>query len=295
MRIIFDVIRDGLSAINNASTDLATAQRQLSTGKRLAGAGDDPLAVQQAIGERASLGAIDAYRRTSETVSSQLAATDTVLMGLSDKLTAASVAALGATGDHASAEVRTAAAERVRSLRDAVAADINTTFRGSYLFSGTNVTQAPYAQSGGAWTYQGNNAVSQVEVDRGRLVTVTVDGRQIMQGSDATDVLTALDDLAVAIEAGDTAGIDAGAGAVDRAFARTQRALATIGAGEQAIDEASVRLALLRSATESRRASLEDANMAEAATRLTQADTAYRAALGAVSTAERQSLLDYLR
>jgi flagellin-like hook-associated protein FlgL len=35
--------------------------------------------------------------------------------------------------------------------------------------------------------------------------------------------------------------------------------------------------------------------MAEAVTRLSQADTAYQAALAAVSTAERRSLLDYLR
>jgi flagellin-like hook-associated protein FlgL len=35
--------------------------------------------------------------------------------------------------------------------------------------------------------------------------------------------------------------------------------------------------------------------MADAITQLTQADNAYQAALGAVSTAERQSLLDYLR
>jgi flagellar hook-associated protein 3 FlgL len=295
VRIIFDVIRDGLSSINTASTELATAQRQLSTGKRVAGAGDDPLAVQQAIGERTTLGTIDAYRRTSDTVSSQLAAADAVLMGLSDKLTAASVAALSAKGDHATAEVRTAASERVRSLRDAVAADINTSFRGTYLFAGTNVTQPPYVQSGSTWTYQGNSAVTQIEVDRGRTVAITIDGRQIMQGGDATDVLTALDSLAAAIDANDIDGINAGTEAVERAFTRTQRALATIGAGEQAIDEASVRLALLRTSTEARRAKLEDANMAEAATRLAQADTAYRAALGAVSTAERQSLLDYLR
>jgi flagellin-like hook-associated protein FlgL len=40
---------------------------------------------------------------------------------------------------------------------------------------------------------------------------------------------------------------------------------------------------------------VEDANVAEAIARLTSADNAYRAALGAVSSAERQSLLDYLR
>ena len=62
MRIIFDVMRDGLSAINTAASQLARAEQQMSTGKRVSGAGDDPLAVQQAIGERATLGAIDAYK-----------------------------------------------------------------------------------------------------------------------------------------------------------------------------------------------------------------------------------------
>lgn len=295
MRIIFDVIRDGLSAINAANEQLSTAQRQLASGRRVAGAGDDPLAVQQAIGERATLGALDAYSRTSQSAASQLAAADAVLTGLTDKLTAASVAGASARGAHIDTAARLAAAERVRSLREAVLADINTTFRGTYLFSGTNANQAAYAQVGGVWTYQGNNAVTQVEVERGRLVSTTFDGRQIMQGSDSTDVLTVLDELAVAIEAGDTAGIDAGMAAVERAFARTQRAIGALGADEQGVDEATVRLALLRHSTEARRSSLEDTNMVEAATRMSQADTAYRAALAAVSTAERQSLLDYLR
>lgn len=295
MRIIFDVIRDGLASINTANRDLSTAQRQLASGKRVAGAGDDPLAVQQAIGERAAMGAIDAYKRTSESAASQLAAADAVLAGLSDKLTAASVAAMSARGAHVNDASRLAAAERVRSLRDAIAADINTTFRGVSLFAGTNVDQPAWAQVGGVWTYQGNDATSRVEVERGRTVAITFDGGAILQGSDATDVLSELTALADAIEAGDGAGIDAGAAAVERTFARTQRAIGSLGADEQGIDEAAIRLASLRHAAEVRRGALEDANMAEAATRLTQAETAYRAALGAVSTAERQSLLDYLR
>lgn len=83
--------------------------------------------------------------------------------------------------------------------------------------------------------------------------------------------------------------------AVERAFARTQRAIGALGADEQSIDEATFRLASMKRAAETRRASLEDADLVEAATRMSQADTAYRAALAAVSTAERQSLLDYLR
>jgi flagellin-like hook-associated protein FlgL len=54
-------------------------------------------------------------------------------------------------------------------------------------------------------------------------------------------------------------------------------------------------MSALRQAAESQRAKLEDANLAEAIARMSQADTSYRGALGAVSIAERQTLLDYLR
>jgi flagellar hook-associated protein 3 FlgL len=295
VRIIFDPIRDGLGAIETASSQLARSQHQLSTGKRVTGAGDDPLAVQQSIGERATIGSLDAYSRANQSAASRLAAVDNVLTGMSDKLTAVSVAGLSARGDHVDATARMAAAERVRSLRDALVTDVNASFQGTYLFSGTNVEQPPYVQSGGAWTYQGNNSVTRVEVDRGRLVSVTLDGQRIMQGTDSSDLFTVLDNLATAIEAGDGAAIGTGLEAVERAFTRTQRAIGALGADEQGLDEAAVRVASLRQAAEARRSTLEDVNMAEAATRMSQADTAYRAALAAVSTAERQSLLDYLR
>jgi flagellar hook-associated protein 3 FlgL len=134
-----------------------------------------------------------------------------------------------------------------------------------------------------------------VEVERGRLISVTFDGQAIAQGTDTSDMFTVLDDLAAALDAGDNVASGTGIDAVERAFARTQRALGSLGADEQGIDEASARLAAMRVATDIRRSGLEDANMAEVVTRLTQAETAYRAALSAVSTAERQSLLDYLR
>jgi flagellin-like hook-associated protein FlgL len=44
-----------------------------------------------------------------------------------------------------------------------------------------------------------------------------------------------------------------------------------------------------------RLAKLESANMAEAITNMAHADAAYQAALGAVSSATRVSLLDYLK
>ena len=55
-----------------------------------------------------------------------------------------------------------------------------------------------------------------------------------------------------------------------------------------------MRLQDTKLASTERLSRLEDADMAEAIAGMTRADAAYRAALGAVGTAARVSLLDYL-
>jgi len=295
MRVTFDVIRDGLSAISAAADQMAAAQQQVSTGRRISGVGDDPLAAQQAVGEHGTLGAIDAYTRTANSASARLASADTVLDGFIDKLSAAVVAGTGARGSTADPAARAAAAAEVRSLQQSLLGDINTTFNGRYLFAGTQANSVPYVNSGGVWTYQGDANTVQVEVDRNRLVAVTLDGQSIAQGSDPADVFTVLDQLATAINLGDNDGIGTAVAGLERALGRANLAQSRLGADERGIDDASARLLAMRGASEARRSSLEDANMPEAITRMTTADNAYRAALGAVSSAERQSLLDYLR
>jgi flagellar hook-associated protein 3 FlgL len=295
MRVLFDILRDGLSAINTASDKLATAQQQVATGKRLHTISDDPQAVRQAVGEHAALGALDAYQRTADTAATRLLTADSVLGSIVDTLSAAIVSGTAARGSNVTDAARAAHAAELRSLRDGLLNDFNASINGTYLFSGTEAATPAFADVGGVWTYQGNADATQVEVERGRLIRVSFDGQAIAQGADADNVFTAIDDLAAAIEAGDRDAMAAGIEALDRAFDRALQAQGRLGADERAVYDSSARLSDLRVAAESRRSKLEDANMAEAVTRLQQADTAYRAALSAVSTSERVSLLDFLR
>jgi flagellar hook-associated protein 3 FlgL len=205
------------------------------------------------------------------------------------------VAGVSGQGSHATQGTRDAAAAEVRGLRDSLVTDLNTTFNGTYLFAGSRTTTPPYVLSGGVWTYQGDAAPVQSEIERGQLVSTTVDGRAIAQGSASADVLTVLDTLATALEAGNTSAIGAALAELDAAFARASRAQGRLGADERVLDETRVRLAALRQAADVRRSALEDANMVEAISRFSQSQEAYRAALASVSSAERMSLLDYLR
>lgn len=295
MRVVYDLFRDGLSAVNAAASQLQDARQQAATGRRINVASDDPLGTQQAIGERSNLSAIDAYSRSRDSAAARLAAADNVLNGIVDKISSAIVAGTGARGPNVDPAARAAASQAVRGLRESLLNDINTTFNGTYLFSGTEAGTPSYALVGGVWTYQGNSATTQVEVEQGRLVSTSFDGQHLVQGADASDLFTTLDALAAAIDAGDNDAIGAALNGLDRAFDRALQTQGRLGADEKGVDDAVARLSALRLAADTRRANIEQVDLAAALTKLSQTDTAYRAALGAVSSAERVSLLDYLR
>jgi flagellar hook-associated protein 3 FlgL len=295
MRVMFDVLRDGLRSINTAAEQLAQAQHQVSSGRRMLVASDDPLSTQLAVGEHATLGNLDAYTRSASSAAARLAAADSVMTAIIDKITSAIVAGTSARGSEIDPDARAAVVQQIRGLRDSLAGDFNQKFNGSALFAGTATDQEAFTFSGGAWIYNGNADTAQLQVEQGRLVSVTFDGNAIAQGADADNMFTVLDDLATAVASGDNNAIGVAIDGLERAFDRATQAQGRLGADERGVDEAVARLSVFRVSSETRRSNLEDANMAEAMTRLSQAETAYRAALGAVSSAERLSLLDYLR
>lgn len=295
MGITFDPMREGIGAINLASTQLQQAQLEAATGKRIRKASDDPAAAQQALAERAELGAIDDYQHAADSASSRLAAADTALGDIVDKLTQALSTVTSVRGSSVTEAARIAASTTLTGIRDSIRADLNTSFQGNSLFSGGKVDQAAYALVGGAWTYQGDDQPVQVDVDRVRTVTIGFNGQAIAQGGDSTDIFTSIDDLITAVNSGDDAGMASGLDALSRAFDRANQAQGRLGVDESAISDMQIRLTARTTSVDARRSKLEDANMADAITRMSQAETAYKAALGAVSSVEKLSLLDYLR
>jgi flagellar hook-associated protein 3 FlgL len=272
-------------------------QRQVSTGKRIEKPSDDPSATLGSIGEHNETAAIDQYKRTTDTVSSRLAVVDTVLSDLITQLEAAQVASASARGSSKTQVQRDAAANTLEGIRDTIFSDMTTAFNGSYLFSGSNSTVAPYTRpaSGPVSAYAGSTNEMLVDVDQQRAVKITFNGQAIAQGSDAQDIFVEFDNLIAAVRAGDEAGIDAGMNALQRMFDRVSTAQGRVGADLRTIDEQKLRLDELKRSSAKRIAALEDTNMAQAISEMAQADAAYRAALGAASTVTKQSLMDYLR
>jgi acetyl/propionyl-CoA carboxylase alpha subunit len=232
-----------------------------------------------------------------DSATARLTVVDTALTDLIDRLTQAQTSVLSAQGSTKTDFEREVAAQALEGVRQAVLADLNTSFRGTYVFAGSNSTAPPFvaAPDGSIGTYQGATQEVAVDVGEHREVTTGFDGSLISQGGAAADVFATLDAAIAAARAGDHAGLQQARidlqAAQDRATAVQMR----VGTSLAAIDAQHLQLTDREIAVRARIASLEDANMAEAITGMNQADAAYRAALGAASRMTQLSLLDYLK
>ncbi len=295
MRVTFHTAYGGTDYLEASSSQMARARQQLLSGKRVEKASDDPAAMQRSVEGRGEIARLETYSRTADSAVARLTAMDTVLSAVVDRLTQAKVATVGAQGSVVTPAQREAAALTLEGLRDALAADLNTQFRGAYVFAGSQATTPPWVRVAGSWTYQGDATPLTVDIGPGQTVDVALDGQALAQGTDASSLLNDLEALIVAVRADDGAGMAAGTAAIDRAFARATRMQTGVGVDEQGIGERQLLITSTRLAVVTRVSKDEDADLALAISEMTRAQTAYQAALGAIGTSSRLSLLDYLR
>jgi flagellar hook-associated protein 3 FlgL len=298
MRITFaSQFRDGAAGIQKASEQLLEAQRQVSTGRRLDKISVDPSGSATAVAERNALGAVEQYERTADSAASRLAVIDTVLSDIVDKLTKAQSSAMAGQGSTKSTVQREAAAQELRGLKTSLLDDLNTMFHGTFVFSGISSTTKPYTVGGGGvvGAYGGSATEMSIDVGDGRSVKIALDGSAIAQGGASQHVFDTFDDLIAAVVSGNDAGITTGLQELQDAFTRATGEQSRLGTDMAEIDAQKLRLQQVKLSTTERLSKLEEANMAEAITQMSNADAAYRAALGAVSTSTRVSLLDYLK
>lgn len=122
-----------LSRITGSLSDFASAQQQLSTGKRIQRPSDDPTAMARALELRAALGTAEQAARNAEDGAMWVNLADAKLQSTIEQLQRAQELAIrGAT--FTNADERTAIAAEVAQLRETVVGLANTHHQGRGLF-----------------------------------------------------------------------------------------------------------------------------------------------------------------
>jgi flagellar hook-associated protein 3 FlgL len=296
MRVTFGMsYRNGIHDIQQAAEALNEAQRRVSSGKRVRLPSDDPSAAAEVVGEASQQRGIDRYARATDSVDARLRVVDSALSDILKNLESAQVRTAAAQVSSATPQQRDALALEIEGLRDAILTAANMSFRGTYVFSGTQGTTTPFPKSGGVvQAYQGNSTQQEIDVDATKAIGVTFDG-----GAVFGDLFDRFTDLAQAVRDGNMSGagfnMQNGMDALKAAYERVTTAQSKVGSHLSAIEEVGARLATMRASSKARRSTLEDANMAEAITNMQAADAAHNAALGAVGAISRLSLMDYIK
>jgi flagellar hook-associated protein 3 FlgL len=220
VRLNPDILPDLLSSIEQAQQNQQTAVQEMSTGKSVNNLSDNPAAAAALVGNDALTSENDQFLTNISDVQGTLQAASSALNNAGQILTTAiTVGAQGANGTVSAAD-RQALAQQVQGLQQEMLSLANTTYQGVYVFGGTNVSAAPFAQDASSPSgvqYNGNSGVTSVEIAEGQSLQTNVAGNQLFLNSSGS-IFGALNDLANALTSGN--GIAAANTEVQQAFAQ---------------------------------------------------------------------------
>ena len=193
-----------LSALSTADAAEERALQQLTTGKRVNVASDDPAAASIEVQLAAQSSRYDQYLRSISSITGELQTIDSALnSGITLLQRALSLGVEGANGTMSPTD-RTALANEIQGISQNILSLGNLTYNGKYVFGGTLDSQPPYVDDGsGNITYQGNDSVNQVEIADGQMISINQPGTSLFSIPGAS-VFAALHDLQSALESGST-------------------------------------------------------------------------------------------
>lgn len=295
IRLNPNLVPDLLVAIQQSRQNMNTATQQLSSGKSVNQLSDNPASVAAVVQNHDKAGQDDQFLQNLNSLQARFQVADSTLSNVVQVLTRAlAIGTEGANGTLNPGD-RLAIAGEVQGLLSEMLSLANTTYQGTYIFSGTAVTTQPFSQDPVtlAVTYNGNANTTSVQLSNGNSISSGVPGSQLFQNG-AGSVFGALTALSSSLQSG--TGIAAAVTQVQNALSAmsTQRvfygnSLNQIALSENFLSQDKVNLSTQENA-------LIGVDPAAAASNLAQAQTAYQsnlAATGRILTLP--SLLDFLK
>jgi flagellar hook-associated protein 3 FlgL len=164
------------SQISRTQSQLVRTQNELSTGKRITVASDDPgdAAVVQQL--QKTLEQRDAYLTNLGRAQSQLGEVDSTMSDLSDLLDEAKTIASANVGSDVTPDQREGAAAIIQRLYSEAVSVANRQFEGVYIFGGDRSTVQPFVPEAGGVKFVGSSRVLQNAYDENTDLPFMVDG-----------------------------------------------------------------------------------------------------------------------
>ena len=181
MRIATNTLFDrGLAAIDLAQRNLSRAQTQVSTGRRVNSASDDPIAAAAILRTTSGLAANSQFVSNQQAATSLLVQTDSTLGQVGDLLQSVRTTLVSANNAALSDSDRTAIGIEVKSRLDALVSLANTKDGdGHFLFGGYRADTLPFARTSTGASYGGDDGNRTIQVSASRQLASTENGADV--------------------------------------------------------------------------------------------------------------------
>lgn len=293
--------RMGVEQLNAQRVRLARTQEQASTGRRINRPSDDPVDYESVLALKNESSRTSRFLRNIDLSRIRLRTTEDALAGAAEALTRARVEGLAAQntprqGDSA----REASKAVVEQLFDELLSFANTRSPGGgFVFSGFASDTPAFTATGSFDTgvaptaaFTGDTNLVEVEIDEGVYAEITRSGAAAFEG--AGSAFDALGRLWTGIDNADSDAIGVALGEIDAAFEQLQLERVELGTSEAKMNVFEDRLGLQEITVLERLSNLEDADVFEVYSSLTNQQTALQATLQVNSRLLQPTLLDFL-
>ncbi len=293
MRISFrhqyDTYQSDLSRTQSAYLE---AQQRVSTGKRIGRPSDDAGGTFFSVKARALSSALDQYSKNLSTAETTLKTTEASLDEVGKLIRRSREVAIQGSTDTIDQNARNALADEVGRLQTKLVEMGNTQVAdGSYVFAGQRIDTKPFEIDNGTLIYRGDQADVTVEISPSDTMKASGSG-EVLIG----DTWARLESLRQNLLAGNLADIsNTDIAGIDQVEANVGTERGKIGARLQTVEEYQAHHERRIDDLTGQISNIEDVDISEAIIQLTQAETAYQAALQTVSMTSGLSLLNFLR
>lgn len=282
-------------AVQARQMELAQIQEQLSTGRRINRASDDPSAFTEARQMEVLNDRYNQYQRSIESSQNWVDHTQDALDQLGELFTDAYERGVRANSASFSDGDREAEATKLEAILENVVDVLNTRAGNEYIFAGARSAVNPFVQAGAVVNYNGDDGARERFIGRTLKMDINVDGQRVHDTGQGYTITGALQDLIGAVRSGAPAQMDT---AIEEMVVARDHVIDLGGeAGSMAnrLDLASSQLRDASFMVESRRTEIEDVDFADALANFQKTQVGLQAAVRVASTVLNTTLLDYLR
>jgi len=139
-------------------------QQQLASGKQFSKPSDDPIGVSRSLRLNTEISTMDQYKRNADDVKSWLSTTEMAVDNIGEVLKRAKELTVQAASETNNVNERNAIMKEIEELRNQLVQIGNTTYAGSYLFSGYKTDKPLFSENGTYNLGGGTNSLSAEEL-----------------------------------------------------------------------------------------------------------------------------------